>query len=119
MAKKAKRVTTESKNGATVGYERQLGELADALRGSMNAAEYRHVVLGLVFLRYISDAFEDQHAKLVADKKKSGADPEDPDEYRAQSIFWVPPALNADYILANQPFNNTDWRSAGLVGGGF
>jgi type I restriction enzyme M protein len=64
--------------------------MADALRGSMDAAEYKHVVLGLIFLKDISDAFEEQHAKLVADKA-SGADPEDPDEYRAQSIFWVPP----------------------------
>jgi type I restriction enzyme M protein len=53
--------------------------MADALRGSMDAGEYKHVVLGLIFLKYISDAFEEQHAKLVADKK-GGADPEDPDE---------------------------------------
>src|SRR5919108_6165238 len=77
-------------NGANVGYEAELWQMADALRGSMDAAEYKHVVLGLIFLKYISDAFEEQHAKLLADKK-SGADPEDPDEYRAQSIFWVPP----------------------------
>jgi len=64
--------------------------MADALRGSMDAAEYKHVVLGLVFLKYISDAFEEHRAHLVADSLK-GADPEDPDEYRAASIFWVPP----------------------------
>ena len=75
---------------ATVGYEAQLWQMADALRGSMDAAEYKHVVLGLIFLKYISDAFEEQHARLVAEKAK-GADPEDPDEYRALSIFWVPP----------------------------
>ena len=51
-------------NGATVGYEAQLWQMADALRGSMDAAEYKHVVLGLIFLKYISDAFEEQHAKL-------------------------------------------------------
>jgi type I restriction enzyme M protein len=66
-------------NGANVGYEAQLWQMADALRGSMDAAEYKHVVLGLIFLKYISDAFEEQHAKLVAEKA-SGADPEDPDE---------------------------------------
>jgi len=55
----------------------------------MDAAEYKHVVLGLIFLKYISDAFEEQHAKLEAEKAK-GADPEDPDEYRAVNIFWVP-----------------------------
>ncbi len=76
--------------GANIGYEAQLWQLADALRGSMDAAEYKHVVLGLIFLKYISDAFEEQHARLEAERKK-GADPEDADEYRAQNIFWVPP----------------------------
>jgi type I restriction enzyme M protein len=64
--------------------------MADALRGSMDAAEYKHVVLGLIFLKYISDAFEEQHARLE-EERADGADPEDQDEYRAQSIFWVPP----------------------------
>ena len=52
-------------NGATVGYEAQLWQMADALRGSMDAAEYKHVALGLIFLKYISDAFEEQRAKLL------------------------------------------------------
>jgi type I restriction enzyme M protein len=60
--------------------------MADALRGSMDDAEYKHVVLGLTFLKYVSDAFEEQHAKLVAEQAK-GADPEDADEYRDQNIF--------------------------------
>ena len=64
--------------------------MADALRGSMDAAEYKHVVLGLIFLKYISDAFEEAYEKLKLEQDE-GADPEDPDEYRAQSIFWVPP----------------------------
>ena len=64
--------------------------MADALRGSMDAAEYKHVVLGLIFLKYISDAFEEAYARLEAERDQ-GADPEEPDEYRAQSIFWVPP----------------------------
>jgi len=55
----------------------------------MDAAEYKHVVLGLIFLKYISDAFEEEHAKLDAERAQ-GADPEDPDEYRAVNIFWVP-----------------------------
>ena len=63
--------------------------MADALRGSMDAAEYKHVVLGLIFLKYISDAFEERHAQLEREQAE-GADPEDPDEYRAVSIFWVP-----------------------------
>ena len=79
----------KTNNGANVGYEAELWQMADALRGGMDAAEYKHVVLGLIFLKYISDAFEEHHAKLEAEKAQ-GADPEDPDEYRALSIFWVP-----------------------------
>jgi type I restriction-modification system DNA methylase subunit len=71
-------------------FEAQLWQTADALRGSMDAAEYKHVVLGLIFLKYISDAFEEQHARLETEIAQ-GADPEDPDEYRALGIFWVPP----------------------------
>ncbi|MGH8426886.1 MAG: type I restriction-modification system subunit M [Gammaproteobacteria bacterium] len=73
--------------------------MADALRGSMDAAEYKHVVLGLIFLKYISDAFEEQHAKLQAETKQ-GADPEDPDEYRAHNIFWVPPEARWAHLKA-------------------
>lgn len=76
-------------DGATVGYEAHLWQMADALRGSMDAAEYKHVVLGLIFLKYISDAFEEQYARLETERAQ-GADTEDPDEYRAQNIFWVP-----------------------------
>ena len=75
---------------AETGYNSELWKMADALRGSMDAAEYKHVVLGLIFLKYISDAFEEVYARLEAERDQ-GADPEDPDEYRAQSIFWVPP----------------------------
>src|SRR5690606_363614 len=73
--------------------------MADALRGSMDAAEYKHVVLRLIFLQYISDAFEEHHAKLVAEQAH-GADPEDPDEYRAESIFWVPPEARWAHLKA-------------------
>ena len=76
-------------NGANLGFESELWRAADALRSNMDAAEYKHVVLGLIFLKYISDAFEEQRAKLEADRAQ-GADPEDPDEYRAVNIFWVP-----------------------------
>ena len=86
-------------NSATVGYEAQLWQMADALRGSMDAAEYKHVCLGLLFLKYISDAFEEQHARLEAERKK-GADPEDPDEYRALNIFWVPPEARWSHLKA-------------------
>ena len=70
-------------------YEAKLWQMADTLRGSMDAAEYKHVVLGLLFLKYISDAFEERHAILESERAE-GADPEDPDEYRAENIFWVP-----------------------------
>jgi len=86
-------------NSATVGYEAQLWQMADALRGSMDAAEYKHVVLGLIFLKYISDAFEELHDKLLSEKKQ-GADPEDPDEYRALNIFWVPPEARWSHLKA-------------------
>jgi type I restriction enzyme M protein len=67
----------KTKNGtaANVGYEAELWRMADALRGSMDVAEYKHVVLGLIFLKYTSDAFEAQHAQLEAEKDQ-GADPE-------------------------------------------
>ena len=85
--------------GATTGYEAQLWQMADALRGSMDAAEYKHVVLGLIFLKYISDAFEERHARLVAEQDQ-GADPEDPDEYRAENFFWVPPEARWGHLKA-------------------
>ena len=83
--------TDSTGNLVVTDYRAELWRMADALRGSMDAAEYKHVVLGLIFLKYISDAFEEAHAKLEAERDE-GADPEDPDEYRGQSIFWVPPA---------------------------
>lgn len=78
------------KRAAAGGTSANLGFEKDLLRGTMDAAEYKHVVLGLIFLKYISNAFEEQHAKLEAELAE-GADPEDPDEYRAQNVFWVPP----------------------------
>ena len=68
----------------------------------MDAAEYKHVVLGLIFLKYISDAFEAKHAELEA-QRADGADPEDADEYRAASIFWVPKEARWDHLKANAP----------------
>ena len=84
--------------------EADLWRMADALRGSMDAAEYKHVVLGLIFLKYISDAFEEMHARLLKERTQ-GADPEDPDEYRAENIFWVPPEARWGHLksLARQP----------------
>ena len=90
---------TQPQSTATLGFEAKLWAAADALRGSMDAAEYKHVVLGLIFLKYISDAFEGQHAKLKT-QEAEGADPEDPDEYRAKNIFWVPPEARWAYLKA-------------------
>ena len=74
---------------AEAGREADYWRMADALRGSMDAAEYKHVVLGLVFLKYISDAFEERHAEVLAEWGEEAA--EDRDEYVAENIFWVPP----------------------------
>ena len=103
---KAKHPSKDSQptSGAITAYEADLWKMADALRGSMDAAEYRHVVLGLIFLKYISDAFEETHARLELEQDE-GAGPEDPDEYRAQNIFWVPPAARWNHLQnhAKQP----------------
>ncbi len=81
-----------------------LWKMADALRGSMDAAEYKHVVLGLIFLKYVSDAFEERHAQLEGEVD-DGADPEEPDEYRGLNIFWVPAEARWAYLQghARQP----------------
>src|SRR5882762_9236880 len=82
-------------NGSALGFEATLWATADKLRGNLDAAEYKHVVLGLIFLKYISDAFEEKHAEL---QKEKGADAEDRDEYTADNIFWVPPEARWSYL---------------------
>src|SRR5580693_4550521 len=89
-------------NSAFDGLEAQLWAAADALRNNMDAAEYKHVVLGLIFLKYISDAFEAKHAELIG-LVSEGADPEDPDEYRAENIFWVPKEGRWSVLKDNAP----------------
>jgi type I restriction enzyme M protein len=96
-------------NGATLGFEAKLWQAADALRNNMDAAEYKHVLLGLIFLKYISDAFEAKHAKLDA-QRSEGADPEDPDEYRAENIFWVPPEARWSYLNGAAADDRADRR---------
>src|SRR5256712_1846715 len=98
----ARTPTNTSDSGTTLGFEAKLWAAADALRNNMDAAEYKHVVLGLIFLKYISDAFEAKHAELDA-QKAQGADPEDRDEYRAASIFWVPKEARWQHLKANAP----------------
>jgi type I restriction enzyme M protein len=85
----AKKPTDKTVTGANLGFEEKLWATADKLRGHMDAAEYKHVVLGLVFLKYISDAFQELHDTLAADHD---SDPEDRDEYLAENVFWVPKA---------------------------
>jgi type I restriction enzyme M protein len=93
-------------SSAHLGFEAKLWLAADKLRNNMDAAEYKHVVLGLIFLKYISDKFEEMHAQLTAGKGEfEGANPEDQDEYKAQNVFWVPPAARWSYLQnsAKQP----------------
>jgi type I restriction enzyme M protein len=84
---------------ANLGFETTLWAAADKLRGHMDAAEYKHVVLGLIFLKYISDAFEEKYTELEA-QMDQGADPEDPDEYLADNIFWVPKEARWSHLQA-------------------
>lgn len=86
----------------SIGFEQQLWQAADKLRNNMDAAEYKHVVLGLIFLKYISDAFEEKYTELDEDPD---ADPEDRDEYLADNVFWVVPEARWKYLVdhAKQP----------------
>ena len=82
--------------------EKTLWAAADKLRSNMDAAEYKHVVLGLIFLKYISDAFAELHQKLVDGKGEfEGANPEDPDEYLAYNVFYVPEKARWNYLQGN------------------
>ena len=97
---KSRSKSRKADTGANLGFEAKLWAAADALRNNMDAAEYKHVALGLIFLKYISDAFEAKHAELEA-LRKEGANPEDPDEYRAASIFWVPKEARWAHLKAS------------------
>lgn len=87
-----------SNNGANLGFEQKLWSSADKLRSNMDAAEYKHVVLGLIFLKYISDAFTEVYEKL---KKEKDSDPEDVDEYVSRRIFFVPKSARWEHLQAN------------------
>ena len=89
-------------NGGNLGFEATLWLTADKLRNNMDAAEYKHVVLGLIFLKYISDSFEEHRAKLLAGQGDyAGANAEDPDEYKAENVFWVPAEARWSHLQAN------------------
>ena len=79
--------TPKEKSGGDLGFEAELFKAADKLRGNMEPSDYKHVALGLIFLKYISDAFEARHAELLAEDAQAA---EDKDEYLADNVFWVP-----------------------------
>ncbi|NYJ11138.1 type I restriction enzyme M protein [Rhizobium leguminosarum] len=85
-------------NNGDLGFTAELFKAADKLRGNLEPSEYKHVALGLIFLKYISDAFDGLHAKLEADKY---ADAEDPEEYLAENVFWVPKEARWGHLQAN------------------
>ena len=100
------RKTTNETSTATIGFEAKLWLIADKLRNNMDAAEYKHVVLGLIFLKYISDTFEEHRAKLlVGEGDYAGANAEDSDEYKAENVFWVPKEARWSHLQssAKQP----------------
>jgi len=82
-------------------FKQKLWRAADKLRNNMDAAEYKHVVLGLIFLKYISDSFEEKRQMILNEPKESYGDPEDPEEYQAENIFFVPEKSRWSYIQNN------------------
>ncbi len=99
----AKNDTAKSGNGATekknqLGFEAELFQTADKLRGNMEPSDYKHVALGLIFLKYISDAFEAKHKALLAEDFQAA---EDKDEYLADNVFWVPKEARWSHLQAN------------------
>ena len=110
---KEKAASKRTNNGANLGFEEKLWQAADKLRNNMDAAEYKHVVLGLMFLKYISDAFQERQkyletttgdpgsAMYVREPQGRYAVVEDRDEYAAENVFWVPKAARWDHLQAN------------------
>jgi type I restriction enzyme M protein len=85
-------------SGSDLGFEADLFKAADKLRGNLEPSEYKHVALGLIFLKYISEAFEHHRNKLLQEEY---ADPEDPEEYLASNVFWVPQEARWEHLQAN------------------
>ncbi len=94
----AKNDTTKNGNGGNLGFEAELFKAADKLRGNMEPSDYKHVALGLIFLKYISDAFEARRKELLVEDELAA---EDRDEYLADNIFWVPKEARWSYLQAN------------------
>ena len=106
--------TNKGNGKEPLGFEQKLWAAADKMRGHMDPAEYKHVALGLIFLKYISDAFEEKHSALLAEAEEEAArslaaggpgepsvDPEDRDEYLADNVFWGPREARWSYLQAN------------------
>jgi len=91
-------MAVERSNGGDLGFEAELFKAADKLRGNLEPSEYKHVALGLIYVKYISEAFETQYEKL---KGEAYADPEDPEEYLAAHVFWVPAEARWANLQAN------------------
>ncbi|WP_420101232.1 type I restriction-modification system subunit M [Bosea sp. (in: a-proteobacteria)] len=102
QAKEAAPVSLRAKparaNGNDLGFEAELFKAADKLRGNMEPSDYKHVALGLIFLKHISDSFEAKRAELLADYPEGA---EDRDEYAADNVFWVPPTARWSHLQAN------------------
>ena len=95
---KVKDKNNGGKSQSQLGFEAELFKTADKLRGNMEPSDYKHVALGLIFLKYISDAFEARHAELLAEDTQAA---EDKDEYLADNIFWVPKEGRWSHLKAN------------------
>ncbi len=102
---------SKTKNGANLGFENKLWEMADKMRGHMDSGEYKHVVLGLIFLKYISDAFQAKYDALVATKETDYTDPEDRDEYAAANIFWVIAEARWEFIQNHAMSGHTNEKT--------
>lgn len=94
----AKKDAARTDNGGSLGFESELFKAADKLRGNMEPSDYKHVALGLIFLKYISDAFEAKHNELLAEDAQAA---EDKDEYLAENVFWVPKEARWSHLQAN------------------
>ena len=92
-------MSKNNNNNKTEAFEKTLFKAADKLRKNMDAAEYKHIVLGLIFLKYISDSFEELYTKIKEGKGDfAGANPEDVDEYRSENVFFVPPVARWSHL---------------------
>src|SRR5262245_62420498 len=102
MPPRSPRQGANGDSAANLGFEAQLWAAADLLRGNIESAEYKHVVLGLIFLKYVSDAFEERRARLLEEQQDdAGVDPEDPEEYAAKAVFYLPEKARWSFLQAN------------------